>query len=235
MSRDRIVSFTNEDIYTQLKEHILSRVLRPSERLQPSQLAEHFGASVTPVREALIKLASESLVTFKSGRGFFSKEIDAQEQLDLYEVRFALLKYCIEGHPPEKKTIIAGPRRINFSSPDTHGSIVDARVLANVAAIEEFYAGLARLSHNPMIIDLVRNLNERTRVSRIITHESSADSLNIFTAMADVAQSLQSGETNSAIRAMQKRFRTLKPRLPELIDQRLRRMCDGLLLRPPIA
>ena len=55
-----------ESVLDHLRNLILSRQLKPGERLVQSELAEQLGVSRTPVREALHKLASEGLVTFSS-------------------------------------------------------------------------------------------------------------------------------------------------------------------------
>lgn len=218
-------------IYDQLKEYILSRVLRPSERLQANQLAQYFGASVTPVREALIKLASELLITFRPGRGFFSNDIDPKEQLELYELRFALLKHCVDFGNLSRLPAAHIPKVSARKDAQPARNGLDPAVLNKVAAIEEFCEHVARLSNNSRVMELVRNLNERTRVSRIIIHESPSDCRFVMEAMHEVSLALQAGQKEEAIKLLRNQLDTLRPRLAELIEQRLQAMYSEL---PPM-
>src|SRR4028119_2487124 len=56
--------------YERIRGLVLSGELAPGTRLGQVELAERFGISRTPVREALRRLAGEGLVDFHSNRGF---------------------------------------------------------------------------------------------------------------------------------------------------------------------
>jgi len=62
----------------------------PNERLDVQELAHRYGNSVTPVRDALQKLAQEGLVTIKPRSGYFVTHITLKELQDLFEVRAIL-------------------------------------------------------------------------------------------------------------------------------------------------
>ena len=57
-----------KDIYTTLRNEILSLVLKPGQLLDEMSIAERFDMSRSPVREALIRLASDELVVTLSNR-----------------------------------------------------------------------------------------------------------------------------------------------------------------------
>jgi DNA-binding GntR family transcriptional regulator len=86
----------SDDVYRRLKDYILCDVLRPPERLQIGQLSRHFGMSITPIREALIRLAAEHIIEAKPGRGFFYKEFLPSEQNRLHELLLCLLRHAVE-------------------------------------------------------------------------------------------------------------------------------------------
>ncbi|WP_445188538.1 GntR family transcriptional regulator [Pseudonocardia sp. Cha107L01] len=56
-------------------------------RLRTEHLAERFGVSATPVREALMSLHGEGLVDFQPGRGFSVVPMSRQDVLDLYDAQ----------------------------------------------------------------------------------------------------------------------------------------------------
>jgi DNA-binding GntR family transcriptional regulator len=77
-----------------IRDLILSRQLKPGERLVENRLAEQLGVSRTPVREALRKLASEGLVSFSPYKGASVAEFSSSELEDIYHIRIALEGYC---------------------------------------------------------------------------------------------------------------------------------------------
>lgn len=70
-----------------LREAIISGRLPPGERLVVSSLAETFTEGQTPVREALMKLASEGYVIQEDQRGFSVAPVSRSELVDLTQMR----------------------------------------------------------------------------------------------------------------------------------------------------
>lgn len=59
----------DQTLYDRIREDILRLALRPGQDLDEVGLAERYGVSRTPVREALIRLSADRLVTFSRNRG----------------------------------------------------------------------------------------------------------------------------------------------------------------------
>ncbi len=57
------------ELYDKIRTDILTITLRPGEDIDELALAERYGTSRTPVREALIKLSADGLVKFGEKRG----------------------------------------------------------------------------------------------------------------------------------------------------------------------
>lgn len=64
-------------------------IYRPGDRLVESELAERFGVSRTPVREALQRLETQSLLT-RDGRSLIVASLDHNQLAELYAVRSEL-------------------------------------------------------------------------------------------------------------------------------------------------
>ncbi|MCF2571129.1 GntR family transcriptional regulator [Brevibacterium sp. UCMA 11754] len=78
---------TGAHIAEKLREDILAGLYVPGERIRPDEIAEHHGASRVPVREALLKLENEGLVTMIANRGSWVSELNQLECQELYHMR----------------------------------------------------------------------------------------------------------------------------------------------------
>jgi GntR family transcriptional regulator, vanillate catabolism transcriptional regulator len=76
-----------KSITDKIREMILAREALPGERLQEVQLSERLGVSRTPVREALVVLEQEGLVTYRPNRGYVVRAFAMKDVLDAYLVR----------------------------------------------------------------------------------------------------------------------------------------------------
>lgn len=74
------------DVARRLEEEILKGTRVPGERLDERSLAEHFGVSRTPVREALQWLAANGLVTLRGRQGASVAELSVPDLLDAFYV-----------------------------------------------------------------------------------------------------------------------------------------------------
>jgi DNA-binding GntR family transcriptional regulator len=66
---------TPKRVHNKLKEMVISWELPPGAYLAVGRLAEQLNVSVTPVREALMRLCGEGLVECIASRGFFVKSL----------------------------------------------------------------------------------------------------------------------------------------------------------------
>ena len=78
-----------KDAYTLILEAIDGGIYRPGDRLVESDLAERFGVSRTPVREALQRLETQSMLA-RDGRSLIVASLDHNQLAELYVVRAEL-------------------------------------------------------------------------------------------------------------------------------------------------
>mgnify|MGYP000182459814 CR=1 FL=1 len=77
------------DAYTLILEAIDVGTYKPGDRLVESELAERFGVSRTPIREALQRLETQSLLV-RDGRSLIVASLDHNQLAELYVVRAEL-------------------------------------------------------------------------------------------------------------------------------------------------
>ena len=78
-----------KDAYTLILEAIDMGIFKPGDRLVESDLAERFGVSRTPIREALQRLETQSLLA-RDGRSLIVASLDHNQLAELYVVRAEL-------------------------------------------------------------------------------------------------------------------------------------------------
>ncbi len=86
----------SDEVYTALKERILSKQFAPGERLNLSQLEEQMGISRTPLKDALNRLALEGLVDIQPRKGTFVVDLTPAEITESFDVRRVLEVYAVE-------------------------------------------------------------------------------------------------------------------------------------------
>jgi DNA-binding GntR family transcriptional regulator len=78
-----------KDAYTLILEAIEAGVYKPGDRLVESELADRFGVSRTPVREALQRMETQAMLT-RDGRSLIVASLDHNQLAELYAVRTEL-------------------------------------------------------------------------------------------------------------------------------------------------
>jgi DNA-binding GntR family transcriptional regulator len=84
-----VMKSTQKDAYELILDAIDVGIYRPGDRLVESELAERFGVSRTPIREALQRLETQSLLS-RDGRSLIVASLDHNQLAELYVVRAEL-------------------------------------------------------------------------------------------------------------------------------------------------
>ena len=92
-----------EQVAEQLRQRIFQRELEPGAWIDELKIAEEYGISRTPLREAMKVLAAEGLVTMKVRRGAYVTEVSRKDIADVYHL-LSLLESDAAGVVAEKAT-----------------------------------------------------------------------------------------------------------------------------------
>ena len=79
-----------EEVAELLRQRIFSRELTPGSWIDELKIAEEYGISRTPLREALKVLATEGLVTMKVRRGAYVTEVNEKDLTDVFHLMAVL-------------------------------------------------------------------------------------------------------------------------------------------------
>ena len=149
-------SATTQDlVLTSLRDAILAGVLGPGARLRQEDLAERFGTSRIPVREALRALEYEGLVRSEPNRGFTVTELDADDIEEVYDLRIVLETHAVKLALPlltdEDMTELEALFETMANAPDADEQL---------AARERFYIRLYSVSGRPRLVGLIARLRQ---------------------------------------------------------------------------
>lgn len=151
---DRIpVDSVADRAYERIRELVLSGELAPGARLGQVELAERFGISRTPVREALRRLAGESLVDFHSNRGFRVADLGLDAVMRRLEVR-AILEPGIARLAAERRT---GRHVEELRRAVSREERARSGVSAHDAS-RDFHVALARATGNDELVRVLESL-----------------------------------------------------------------------------
>ena len=96
---------TAERVYEGLKRLLLSGDHVPGERIELARFAEELASSVTPVRDALHRLAGERLIEMRTGDGFHLPMVTESALRALYAWTGDLARLAVRASPAGPSTI----------------------------------------------------------------------------------------------------------------------------------
>jgi DNA-binding GntR family transcriptional regulator len=155
----------SDDVRDQIEELIAFGKLLPGDHLDETELAERFGVSRTPVREALSQLATAGLVEVRARRGAVVAQFNAQQLVEMFEVmgefegmcgRLAARRLTDE----EQKDLLAAHALCQQVIAD--GADPDQYYEAN----DKFHGVIYRSSHNEFLMEQAWALRRRLRPYR---------------------------------------------------------------------
>jgi DNA-binding GntR family transcriptional regulator len=94
VGKKTVLKSIRDQIYEAIQQSIVNNSYKPGEELQIDRLAEEFGVSTTPIREALIRLESSSLVQLIPNKGARVTAFREEDIRDTWEVRKLLEPYA---------------------------------------------------------------------------------------------------------------------------------------------
>jgi len=94
--KPKITKTLSQTIYNYLKDAVVTNKLKANQRIIEKDIAEMFGVSTTPVREALLRLAAEGYLFIDSHRKTVVKEASIEELKEILQVMAELDTIAVE-------------------------------------------------------------------------------------------------------------------------------------------
>jgi DNA-binding GntR family transcriptional regulator len=150
-----------------LRAALVSGELRPGEVYSAPALAEDFGISATPVREAMLDLAREGLVEPVRNKGFRVTEVNERD-LD----QFTEIRTLIEVPTVGRIARSASASDLEALRPTAEEIVRAARehdLIGYLESDRRFHLSLLALSGNERLVEIVGDLRKRARLYGLTT------------------------------------------------------------------
>ncbi len=151
-----------EEVAEQLRQRIFRRELEPGSWIDELKIAEEFGISRTPLREALKVLAAEGLVTMKVRRGAYVTEMSEKDLRDVYHL-LSLLESDAAGVVAERATD-AQLKTLQDLHAELEAAVADREQF--FAINERFHMHLLEMADNRWRSQMVADLRKVMKLNR---------------------------------------------------------------------
>lgn len=162
-------------VYDLLRDEILDLVLPPGSPIDEVQLAERFGMSRTPIREALVRLAGEGFIVTLPNRSTMVSNLDFLNLSPFFDA--LLLMYRVttvlaaQNHRPDDLDTIRA-RQTEFAA-----AVRAQDALAMIATNAAFHSAIAEAGRNPYFNSLFSRLLDEGRRFLRLYYQSYDDRL----------------------------------------------------------
>ncbi|HSG22509.1 MAG TPA: GntR family transcriptional regulator [Azonexus sp.] len=154
-----------QEVAERLRQRIFAHELTPGDWIDEQKLAEQYGISRTPLREALKVLAAEGLVELKPRRGCYVTEVSHQDIDDIFP-----LMAMLEGRCAFIAVQLAKPadiRDLKSIHEKLELAAKESRIDAFFEANQEFHRRIQELTNNRWLLSVIQDLRKVLKLSRL--------------------------------------------------------------------
>jgi DNA-binding GntR family transcriptional regulator len=162
----RVRGSGTQSVYVALRKEILSMALEPGSPLDEVRLSERFKMSRTPIREALLRLSADGLVTTLPNRNTIVATIDFASLPAYFEALTLMYRVTTRGAALRMDAEIM--KTVRSRQKDFTSAVVSRDAYAMIEANREFHVAIAELAGNPYYTTFfARLLDEGRRILRL--------------------------------------------------------------------
>lgn len=198
-----------------IEEDIVYGRLAPGARLDETRLAERFGVSRTPIREALRQLASSGLVEIRPRRGAVIAIVGPQRLYEMFETMAELEGACARLAARRMTVLERDAFRRAHDACRKSASKLDSDAYFDLN--ERFHQMLYDGSHNPFLAEQARALQRRLRPYRRLQLRVPTRVTQSFAEHEEIVDAVASGEADLAAEAIRKHVTVQGERFGDLV------------------
>ncbi|MDF1585530.1 GntR family transcriptional regulator [Marinimicrococcus flavescens] len=145
-----------EALYRDLADALMKGALRPDERLKIRELARQAGTSVTPVRDAILRLVQNGALAMRSPRDIRVPVLARDQYLEIRQIRLHLEGLAAEA--AARAADAADIERLAAVIAENELAFAEHRLDRAIALNQVFHFELAAIARMPILGEILRNL-----------------------------------------------------------------------------
>ena len=194
--------------YEAIRQSILSGQWKIGELYNEKAIAADLGISRTPVREALLELASQDLIIFLPRRGLMINRFTRRDVDEIFEVRKAIELAAVE------KIVKTSPPfdlfEIEESLLNQRKAVKQKDYLAFMEADRLFHTSFSELTNNRRIITILENIRDMIHVMGVKALALEGRALEVIEEHQTILEAVKKGNIEEARRTMEEVRSALK-------------------------
>ena len=198
-----------------LEEEILTGVLRPGDRLEELQLAERFGVSRTPIREALFQLSAAGLIEQRPRRGTFVAEVGPRRLMEMFDVMAELEAMCarLAARRATAEDLAALREAHDGCAQAAEQGDCDGYYYRN----ETFHECIRATSRNEFLVEQADTLQKRLKAYRRLQLRARDRLCASFAEHDAIVTAIEAGDAEAAAEAMRNHVTVQGERFADLL------------------
>ncbi len=191
---------TWQRIESDLLDDIAAGSLQPGERLDETKLAERFGVSRTPVREALSRLTAQGVLVTGEKRGVRVAQYSREELAQMFEAMQEIESIC--ARLANQRLTLLARSEIEMAQAQCKAAAKANDRIAYIRANEALHLSIYRATDNQYIFDLASGFRRKTGPFRAKKLETQADLLASVQNHEVLLDKIFSGDSQVAVDGM---------------------------------
>lgn len=164
---------TGQKIESVLLDDIAAGLIQPGERLDETKLADRFGVSRTPVREALSRLTAHGVLVAGEKRGVRVAQYSRAELGQMFEAMQEIESIC--ARLANQRVTLLARSEIEAAQADCKAAAEADDRIAYIRANEALHLSIYRATGNPYISELASDFRRKTGPFRAKKLETQSD------------------------------------------------------------
>lgn len=186
--------------YDTLRESIINGHLAPGEVFAEATLAKELEISRTPVREALLELASNGLVTYLPRKGVVVNKFTDEDAREIFQVRMAVELFCVElvtqQHAALDLQTIREPLKRQIDA------LAQNDMRAFITGDRDFHTAFTELLDNSRLCQILDNVRDQIQIMALNALGNPGRGHQVMEEHKAILSAVEGGDVTAARRAI---------------------------------
>jgi len=199
MATDVAAETLSDEIFRKLADEIVTGALAPGGKIDEQAVAQRYGVSRTPVREALRRLSGAGLIEVRPRRGAIVARIAVEQLTDMFDAIGEVEGLC--ARLAAQRMTMMERRRLEMLGERAKAALKARKPPDHARLNDEFHDLIYQGAHNATIAALTMGLRQRLAPFRVLQFVRGHTE-DYFVEHDEIAAAIAAGDGERAYRAM---------------------------------